>query len=164
MPQIDQIGSIYASQLLWLLLVFAIIYVVIGRGMLPRIEGTIHARNDKIGGDLATAQQARDEAGTVSKAYTAEMDSAHQGAAAAIQSAKDAVARETETRLKDSQIGIAAKLDAAEAALSAARTRALGEIEGVAAQATQDIVRRLAGLTVAESEAAAAVRAQFAGA
>ena len=164
MPQIDQISTIYASQLIWLLLVFAIIYIVIGRGMLPRIEGTIHARNDRIGGDLATAQQARDEADTVSKAYHAEMDGAHQGAAAAVQSAKDAARTNAEARLKETQAAITARLDAAEADLSAARTRALGEIEGVAAEATRDIVQRLAGLTVGESEAAAAVRAQLAGA
>jgi F-type H+-transporting ATPase subunit b len=164
MPQIDQISTIYASQFIWLLLVFAIIYIVIGRGMLPKIEGTIHARNDKIGGDLATAQKARDEAETVSKAYTAEMDSAHHGAAAAVQSAKDAASKDSEARLKETQTAINARLAAAEADLSAARTRALGEIEGVAAQATQDIVQRLAGLTVGVDEAAAAVRAQFAGA
>ena len=63
MPQIDQIASIYASQLLWLLLVFAVIYVVIGRGMLPKIEGTIHARNDKITGDLTAAEKARGRGG-----------------------------------------------------------------------------------------------------
>jgi F-type H+-transporting ATPase subunit b len=162
MPQIDQIGTIYASQLLWLLLVFAIIYVVIGRGMLPRIEGTIHARNDKIGGDLATAQQARDEADHVDKAYHAEMDGAHSSAAAAIQAAKDASARDSEAKLKQAQGGIDARLDAAQADLSAARTRALGEIESVAAQATQDIVERLTGVAIPADEAASAVRAQLA--
>jgi F-type H+-transporting ATPase subunit b len=164
MPQIDQISTIYASQLLWLLLVFAIIYVVIGRGMLPKIEGTIHARNDKIGGDLATAQKARDEAEAVSKAYHGEMDSAHQSAAAAIQAAKDVATRDAEAKLKAAQATIGARLEASEADLASARTSALAEIEGVAAQATQDIVKRLAGVSIGTEEAAVAVRAQFAGA
>jgi F-type H+-transporting ATPase subunit b len=162
MPQIDQISTIYASQLLWLLLVFAIIYVVIGRGMLPKIEGTIHARNDKIGGDLATAQKARDEAETVGKAYTAEMDSAHQSATAAIQAAKDAAARDSEAKLKAAQAEINARAAASEANLAAARTSALAEIEGVAAEATRDIVQRLAGVSIGVDEAASAVRAQLA--
>ncbi|HEY0271005.1 MAG TPA: ATPase [Sphingomonas sp.] len=161
MPQIDQISTIYASQLIWLLLVFAIIYVVIGRGMLPRIEGTVHARNDKIGGDLATAQQARDTAETVSKAYQAEMDGAHHSAAAAIQTAKDAATRDTEAKLKAAQAVIGTRLAASEADLAAARASALAGIESVAAEAARDIVQRLAGVSIGADEAASAVRAQL---
>ena len=73
MPQIDQISTIYASQLLWLLLVFAIIFVVIGNWMMPKIEGTIHARNDKIQGDLDAAEKARDGAASTQ----AEIGRAH---------------------------------------------------------------------------------------
>src|ERR1700744_3343019 len=100
MPQIDQIASIYASQLIWLLAVFAIIYIVIGKGMLPRIEGTIHARNDKIAGDLAAAETARDEATSVDNAYQAEMDAAQQGVTTSVLSAKDNALRDAEAKLK----------------------------------------------------------------
>ncbi len=162
MPQIDQIASIYASQLVWLLAVFAIIYVVIGRGMLPKIEGTIHARNDKIAGDLAAAEKARDEATAVDKAYHAEMDAAHQSASAAIQSAKDAAIRDAEAKLKVAHDAVAQRLHQAELALSEARGRALAEIENVAADAVREIVERLSGASVSEGDALVAVRANLA--
>jgi F-type H+-transporting ATPase subunit b len=162
MPQIDQIGTIYASQLVWLLIVFAIIYIVIGRGMLPKIEGTIHARNDKISGDLAAAQKARDEATTVEAKYRAEMEAAHQGATASIQSAKDGAVRDAEVKLKAAQADIAEKLGHAELALANARAKALAEIEGIAADAVRDIVDRLAGIDVSEGDALVAVRANLA--
>ena len=162
MPQIDQIGTIYASQLVWLLIVFAIIYVVIGRGMLPKIEGTIHARSDRISGDLAAAQEARDEAEAVEAAYHAEMDAAHQGAHASVQAAKDAAIREAEVRLKQTHDMLAGRISAAEADLAGARTRALAEIESVAADAVRDIVHRLSGIDIAQDEAARAVRAHLA--
>ncbi len=158
MPQIDQIASIYASQLLWLLTVFAIIYVVIGKGMLPKIEGTIHARNDKIAGDLAAAEAARDAAGKTRDAYAAEMDTAHRGAHDAVQAAKNEVTRETEARLKAAQADMAHKLDQAEVALSEMRGKALGEIETVAADAVREIVQRLSGAQVSEGDALVAVR------
>lgn len=162
MPQIDQIGTIYASQLFWLLVVFAAVYVVIGKGMLPKIEGTIHARNDKIAGDLAAAEKARGEAEAVDLAYHGEMDAAHQGAHAAVQAAKDSAVRDADVRLKAAQEAVNAKLQQAEAALSEARTKALGEIESVAADVARDIVERLSGATVAEDEALGAVRASLA--
>lgn len=162
MPQIDQIGTIYASQLFWLLVVFAVIYVVIGKGMLPKIEGTIHARNDKIAGDLAAAEKARDEAESVDQAYHAEMDSAHQGASGTVQSAKDGALQDAEARLKTAHDAVSTKLQQAEAKLAEARAKALGEVEAVATDIAREIVERLSGTTVAEDEARGAVRASLA--
>lgn len=162
MPQIDQIASIYASQALWLLLVFAIIYVVIGKGMLPKIEGTVHARNDKIEGDLKAAEKARDEAQDTEAKYLAEMDAAHRGAHDAVQAAKDAAIRDSEVKLKAAHDDVARRVAQAEIALAEARGRALGEIENVAADAVRDIVERLSGAKVEEGEALSAVRASLA--
>ncbi len=162
MPQIDQISSIYFSQLVWLLLVFAIIYVVIGRGMLPKIEGTVQARADKVSGDLAAAETARDQASTLDRDYHAEMDTAHHNASGAIQKAKDEAVRDTELKLRLAHDDIAGKMHHAELALGEARARAFGEIENVAADAVRDIVARLSGLDVSEGDALVAVRASLA--
>ena len=48
MPQITQLPLIFFSQLFWLLVVFAIIFFGIGRGMLPKIQGTVESREKKI--------------------------------------------------------------------------------------------------------------------
>jgi F-type H+-transporting ATPase subunit b len=162
MPQIDQIGTIYASQLVWLLIVFAAIYIVIGKGMLPKIEGTIHARSEKIAGDLAAAEKARDEAEAVDLAYHAEMDQAHQGANDTVQTAKDGATRDADARLKAAQAAVNAKLHDAEQALAAARVKALAEVETVATEITRDIVERLSGAKVTDDEALGAVRAGLA--
>ena len=65
MPQIGQLteDSWYLiSQLFWVVLVFGAIFFVIGRGMLPKVEATVDARDAKIAGDLAAAKAARDAA------------------------------------------------------------------------------------------------------
>jgi F-type H+-transporting ATPase subunit b len=162
MPQIDQISSIYASQLVWLLLVFAIIYVVIGRGMLPKIEATVHARAAKVSGDLAAAEAARDAASKLDRDYHAEMDAAHHGAAGAIQKAKDEAVRDSELKLRLAHDQIAERMHHSELALAEARAHAFGEIENVAADAVRDIVARLSGADVSEGDALVAVRASLA--
>ena len=74
MPQIDQIASIYASQLFWLVVVFALIYFGIGRAMLPKIERTVEDRDARISGDLAAAEAARAEADAAEATYTEKLD------------------------------------------------------------------------------------------
>ena len=39
MPQIVQLPLIFASQLFWLVVVFGIIYFIIAKGMVPKIQG-----------------------------------------------------------------------------------------------------------------------------
>ena len=57
MPQISQILETYASQFFWLLIVFGLIYFTIGKGMLPKIEANMDARDRKIADDLAAAER-----------------------------------------------------------------------------------------------------------
>jgi F-type H+-transporting ATPase subunit b len=162
MPQIDQIGTIYFSQLIWLLVVFGLIYFIIGRWMLPRIEGTIHARNDKIKDDLVAAERARAEAETIETRYNSEMASAHDTARGEVQTATTNALRETEARLKDSQAAVEAKIATATADLDTARSGALGQIEAAAAEAVRDIVKLVSGIDIDEATAARAVSREFA--
>ena len=80
MPQIAQIAATYASQIFWLLIVFGLIYFGIGKGMLPKIEATVEARDQKIASDLAAAEAARTAADTTEAAYRAKMDEARNAA------------------------------------------------------------------------------------
>lgn len=59
MPQISQLAATYASQIFWLLLTFGIVFVVVGLGMVPKIQGTIDQRDRTVADDLAAAEQAR---------------------------------------------------------------------------------------------------------
>ena len=163
MPQITQLPLIFFSQLFWLLVVFAIIFFGIGRGMLPKIQSTVDARENKISGDLERAQAARTEAEATEAAWRSRMDAARAEAARLAQDAKQESARETETRVKAAADQINLKVESAEAKIREAVSSARVEIETVAADLTAEMVQRLTGLTVASSEAAAAVKAELHG-
>ena len=81
MPQIAQIGEIFASQLFWLAIFFGAIFVVIGLGMLPKIQSTVDARDAKIAADLEAARGAREAADSLEEGYRAEMDKSRAEAA-----------------------------------------------------------------------------------
>ncbi|UAK23528.1 F0F1 ATP synthase subunit B family protein [Sphingomonas nostoxanthinifaciens] len=157
MPQIDQIATIYASQLFWLVVVFALIYFGIGRAMLPRIEKTIADRDARISGDLAAAKQARAAADEADVTYQTKLSEARATAHAAALAAKAHAGTVIELRLKSADVDIAQRIAHAERALRAAEVEAISHIEAVAIDAAQDIVTRVAGLSADRARVAAAV-------
>lgn len=162
MPQIDQIAQIYASQLFWLVVVFALLYFGIGRAMLPKILRTVEDRDAKISGDLAAAEAARAAADTAEEGYTARLTESRTAAQAETAAAKARATADAEARVKTADAQIAERVAHAEAALAAQRDKAIGEIEVVAAEAAQDIVQRVTGQSVDKGAAAAAVAAAMA--
>ena len=161
MPQIDQIASIYASQLFWLVVVFGLI--LIGSYlMLPKIQGTVEQRDARISGDLAAAETARAEADAADDAYQAKLGASRSEAQAAAAKAKAEAAAVTEKAVKAADAEIGAKVAAAEAQLHGQQTAALAEIETVAADAVPEIVSKVAGLKVDQQAAAQAVKTALA--
>jgi F-type H+-transporting ATPase subunit b len=158
MPQISQISEIFASQLFWLIVTFGLIYLTIGHGMVPKIEGTVEKRDRKIAEDLAAAEAAREAADALDADYRGRLEASRAEALKVTQGAKQASARETEQRIKAADAEIDAKVDAAEAEIAAAARGALAEIEAVAAVATREMVVRLSGAEISRERAAAAVR------
>jgi F-type H+-transporting ATPase subunit b len=161
MPQLTQLSDVLLSQLLWLAIGLGFIFFVIARGMVPKIQATVDARERKIAEDLEGAQKARVAADETEEAWRTRMDSARADAAKIANDAKQASAQEAESRVRAAAEKIDAKVDAAEAKIRQAVDSARGEIEAVAAQAAQEMVVRLTGLKVDEKQAAEAVKAEL---
>ena len=161
MPQLNQLPEIFWSQLFWLAVVFGIIFFVIGRGMVPKIQSTVDAREKQIADDLAKAQAARAAADQTEEAWRERMDAARAEAARIANEAKQASALDTEAKVKKAADKINLKVEGAEAKIREALQSARAEIESVAAEAAQDMVGRLTGIKVDEKDAAAAVKAEL---
>ena len=161
MPQLSQLSQVYLSQFLWLAIALGFIFFVIARGMVPKIQATVDAREQRIADDLATAQKARAAADETEAEWRARADSARAEAAHIAQEAKAASGRETEAKVKAAADKINLKVEAAQRSIRDALASARSEIESVAAEAAQEMVGRLTGLTVAKKDAAEAVKAEL---
>lgn len=162
MPQLSQIGEIYASQLFWLAIVFALIYFGIGKAMVPKIEATIEDRNGRIAGDLAAAEAARATALASEREYQAGLDAARSKAAVAIGDAKARATASTEAQLKTSDQGLATQLHAATARIEGSKTAALAEIETATTDAVEQIVAKLSGVSIDRTTIETRVKAELA--
>ena len=147
MPQLSQIGEIYASQLFWLVIVFGLIYFGIGKAMVPRIERTIDDRNARITGDLAAATTARDTARASEEAYQSGLDTARSQAAQTVGAAKARATAGAEAKMKAGDAAAADRLHAATAGIATSKGQALAEIEAATVDAVEAIVAKLSGVT-----------------
>ncbi|MCM8557249.1 ATPase [Sphingomicrobium sediminis] len=162
MPQLAQIAEIYASQIFWLTVFFGAILVFIGYGMVPKIQKTVDLRDEKIAADLREAEAAQAAADKLEEDYREQLDAARGEAGKATAQAKATAAKKTEASLKRAEKSIDKKLDTAAAELSAQREAALAELEGLAAEATQAMALKVAGLKVDKKTATAAVKKELA--
>ena len=161
MPQLSQLSEVYLSQFLWLAIALGFIFFVIARGMVPKIQATVDAREQRIAGDLEAAQKARAAADETEADWRARMDAARAEAARIAQEAKQASALDNEAQVKAAADKLNAKLEKAEARIRDAREAARSEIEAVASEAAREMVSRLTGKTVDSKQAAEAVRGEL---
>lgn len=158
MPQIAQLADTYSSQIFWLLIIFGLVFFVVGRGMVPKVMDTVAQRDGQIAADLAAAQAARDAADQQEAAWRERENANRAEAQALIGQAKADAAAKTEKKLATAQKKIDERLAEAEQRIETARAEAAAEIESVAGEAARDIVARIAGVTVTDKTAVAAVK------
>ncbi len=162
MPQFDQIAEIYASQLFWLAIFFGLIFLVVGLGMVPKIQGTVDSRDSKIAADLASASTARETADRLEADHRAALDRGRAESARLAAEAKVVAAKATEVRVKAADVAAAARVEAASQRIAEARVSAQAELEAVAADAAAQMVERVAGLSIDPERARAAVQQELA--
>lgn len=157
MPQLTQLSDVFLSQLFWLAITLGFIYFVVARGMLPKIQSTVDLRDQKIAQDLAEAESARAETDKMEEAYRERMDASRADAMKLTAAAKSDVAKAIEKKVAKADAANQAKLDKASEKIRAARESARAEILGAAAEMTQDVADKVAGLKVSKDEALKAV-------
>ncbi|MBL4792034.1 ATPase [Citromicrobium bathyomarinum] len=162
MPQISQLAETFSSQIVWLLVFFAITYFIVGRGMVPRVMDTMDRRSKQIADDISAAHAAREQADKEEEAWRARENENRARAQALISEAKAEAAAKSEKKIAAAQKRLDKKLEEADERIAASRNDALEEIETVATDATQDIVARLAGIKVAKPAAKSAVKESLA--
>ncbi len=157
LPQFD-LGQ-WPGEMVWMVFIFAIVVLLFTRVFVPKVGGTIAAREDKIAGDIGEARRLRDEAETQSRAAAEELAQARARAQKLAADAKAAASAEASARQAEEDARLAQMLSEAESRIAAARAEAMNAVGGIAADAAAAIVQRLTG----EAAGAAEVERALAG-
>ena len=147
----------FASQLVWLVIAFALLYAVVAKFALPRVGGIFAARRERVEADLAEARRLREEADAALADYEKALADAHSRGQAIASETHTKLTAEGEARRKSLEAELNAKLAEAEKAIAATKQSAMANVRSIAADAATAIVERLIGTAPAERAVAAAV-------
>ncbi len=135
----------FASQLFWLAIAFAALYLLASRLVLPRIGGIIDARAKQIDDDLSEAQQFKEAADAANTAYEKSLADARSRAQALANDTRAKQQADADSKRKTLEQQLDAKLAEAEKTIAATKSAAMGNVRSIATDAAAAIVKRLTG-------------------
>jgi F-type H+-transporting ATPase subunit b len=150
LPQFDL--SQWPGQIFWVLVTFAVLYVLFSRVFVPRVAGTMDAREDKISGDIGEARRLRDAARADLEAAAGEMAAARARAQKVALDAQSEAKAASAARQAVEEARLAEALAVAEARIAGARAAAMGHVRAIAIETAQAMISRLTGAEATTAE------------
>jgi F-type H+-transporting ATPase subunit b len=135
----------FASQLVWLVITFVVLYVMLSKIALPRVGRIIENRQKRIDGDIAEAGKLKVQSDDAIAAYEKALADARARAQAIANETRDRQAAEAAKTRKRIEDELNVKLADAEKSIAATKTAAMANVRGIATDAAKAIVERLIG-------------------
>ncbi len=157
LPQLD--FTTWPTQIFWLVVTFALAYVLMWRVVTPRIASVLEERHTRLDDDMQRAKQAADEAETMRLSFEQTLADARAEAQEKTRSSLAAAAAEAEKKNAAAAKRLATKIGKAEAKIMDARNDALSELDDVAAATAVDAASHLVGIKITKTDAKKAVKA-----
>ena len=148
----------FASQFVWLVITFALLYVVMAKVALPRVGSIIAQRQKRIDDDLAQANTFKTQSDAAIAAYEKALADARARAQAIASDMRDKQIAEAAASRKKLEDQLNVKLVEAEKTIAATKQAAMTNVRSIAADAAKAIVERLIGTVPTDSAIDAAVK------
>ncbi len=155
-PPLD--SKTFPSQLFWLVIFFAALYLLMSKFALPRLAAILGNRKARIDSDLARAQSLKDETEAAVKSYEKALADARGKATDIARETRDAVNKDVDAESHKLDEALAKKIAAAESKIAASKAKALEAVEDIAADSAAEIVAALGGGKVTKAAIAKALK------
>jgi F-type H+-transporting ATPase subunit b len=149
----------FLSQLIWLAISFGLLYWLMSKFVLPQIGAILDERRERIARDLDEAQKLKAESEAAGAAYEKALADARSNAQGIASAQHAKAAAEQEERRKGLEAELTTRLQAAEAEITASKTKAMSNVRGIAIDAVPTIVSHLTGQAAAAADVEKAVDA-----
>jgi F-type H+-transporting ATPase subunit b len=147
----------FASQLIWLVIAFVLLYALMAKWALPRVGAIIEARQKRIADDIADAGKLKTQSDEAVAAYEKALADARARAQTIANETRDKQTAAADARRKTLEGELNAKLAEAEKTIATTKTAAMTNVRGIAEDAARAIVERLIGEVPSDKDIAAAV-------
>ena len=147
----------FASQLIWLVIAFVLLYALMAKLALPRVAAIIESRQKRIADDVADAGQLKQQSDEAVAAYEKALADARARAQAIANEMRDKQAATADAARKTLEGELNVKLAEAEKSIAATKTAAMANVRAIAEDAARAIVERLIGKAPNDKAVAEAV-------
>ena len=155
MPQLDP--EFWASQVFWLILIFSILYLVIWKIFLPKINYSIENRKSRIVNDLDEAQKLKESAEKKLKEYNKIIENSKQEAKKIIEDERKKLDQDIENKKKDFNNQIAKEITAVEKEIKDLKKTSLSNISKIASETSAELMKKIINTEVNKSNVSAVV-------
>ncbi|MEM9469246.1 MAG: hypothetical protein AAF988_03700 [Pseudomonadota bacterium] len=143
LPQFDP--TWFASQVFWLAIAFAVLYIFFAKKTLPDISAVIENRKNHIQSDLEMAEKLAAKADTVQESYNTSLVKAQDKAAKEISKVEDSMKAEAEKAAEEFRLKSDKEIQKAEANIIKAQDKAMDDMNDIAAEITSIAVAKITG-------------------
>jgi F-type H+-transporting ATPase subunit b len=149
-PPLDP--ATFGPQLAWLALTFGLLFLLVQRVILPRIEEVMKGRRDRISADENRAEELKGDTQSALADHERAIAEAKAEAAAITESMRQELLRELDGESSGHEAEIAAKLVEADKRIAASKVKATAAIHDVAPDIANAVVARLTGIMVTDED------------
>ena len=155
MPQLNT--EYWASQIFWLILIFAILYLIIWKIFLPRITYSIENRKSRVVNDLDEAQKLKDNAEEKLEEYNEIIEKSKKEAKKIIDDSKKKLDKDIENKKQKFNVEIEKELMATEKEIKDLKKTSTSSIADIAAETSAEIIRQIINTEINKSNVSAIV-------
>ena len=155
MPQLNP--EFWAAQVFWLILIFSILYLVIWKIFLPKINYSIENRKSRIVNDLDEAQKLKESAEKKLKEYNKIIENSKQEAKKIIEDERKKLDQDIENKKKDFNNQIEKEITAVEKEIKDLKKTSLSNISKIASETSAELMKKIINTEVNKSNVSAIV-------
>ena len=155
MPQLNP--EYWVSQIFWVILIFGILYVILWRTILPKINENLENRKSQILTDLDEAQKLKDQSEKKISEYNIILSEAKQKAKKILDETRKKVNRDMENKKNRFNLEIDKEIESAEREIKTLKLSSIKDINEIAIEISSEIIRKIIGAKVNASSVSAIV-------
>ena len=155
MPQLNP--EFWAAQAFWLILIFSILYLVIWKIFLPKINYSIENRKSRIVNDLDEAQKLKESAEKKLEEYNKIIENSKQEAKKIIEDERKKLDQDIKNKKKDFNNQIKKEITAAEKEIKDLKKTSLSNISKIASETSAELIKKIINTEVNKSNVSAIV-------
>ena len=150
MPQLDP--EFWGAQIFWLILIFAILYLIIWKIFLPRITNSIENRKSKIVNDLDEAQKLKDTAEKKLVEYNKIIENAKKEAKKIIDENKKMLENDIKNKKQKFNEEIEKELVSVEKEIINLKKSSVSSINKIAVEVSSEVIKQMIGTEMNKSK------------